>query len=135
MNNLPMIDAIGLVASDLARTVTFYRAAGCELPDPDANPLDEHLECDLGSLRLMIDSEDMLKSFSEDTWSGPNAGRLTLAVRCASPPDVDRLHDELSALGAGSHVSPFDAPWGQRYATVRDPDGVRVDLYASLSAD
>ena len=135
MNDLPMIDAIGLVASDLARTVTFYRAAGCVLPDPDTNALDEHLECDLGGLRLMIDSEDVMKSFSEDTWSGPNAGRLTLAVRCASPTDVDRLHDELSALGAGSHLTPFDAPWGQRYATVRDPDGVRVDLYASLSAD
>ena len=120
MNDLPMIDAIGLVASDLARTVTFYRAAGCVLPDPDANTLDEHLECDLGGLRLMIDSEDVMKSFSEDT---------------CSPTDVDRLHGELSALGAGSHLPPFDAPWGQRYATVRDPDGVRVDLYASASAD
>jgi catechol 2,3-dioxygenase-like lactoylglutathione lyase family enzyme len=30
----PHIDAIGLVASDLDRTVAFYRALGCELPDP-----------------------------------------------------------------------------------------------------
>jgi uncharacterized glyoxalase superfamily protein PhnB len=135
MNDLPMIDAIGLVASDLARTVTFYRAAGCVLPDPDVGALDDHLECDLGSVRLMIDSEVVMKSFSEDTWSGSNAGRLTLAVRCASPAEVDRLHDQLAGLGAGSHVTPFDAPWGQRYATVRDPDGVRVDLYASLPAD
>jgi uncharacterized glyoxalase superfamily protein PhnB len=132
MNDIPRIDAIGLVASDLARTVTFYRAAGCALPDPGADGLDDHLECDLGGVRLMIDSEAVMKSFSEDTWSGPSAGRLTLAVRCASPAEVDRLHDELANLGSGSQVAPFDAPWGQRYATVRDPDGVRVDLYAPL---
>jgi uncharacterized glyoxalase superfamily protein PhnB len=132
MSDIPGIDAIGLVASDLDRTVTFYRAAGCALPDPGADGLDDHLECDLGGVRLMIDSEAVMKSFSEDTWSGPSAGRLTLAVRCASPADVDRLHDELANLGSGSQVAPFDAPWGQRYATVRDPDGVRVDLYATL---
>ena len=133
MTDTPRIDAIGLVASDLARTVAFYRAAGCVLPDPDADAMDNHLEYELGDVRLMIDTEEVMKSFSEDTWSGPNAGRLTLAVRCASPAEVDRLHDELATLGAGSHVAPFDAPWGQRYATVRDPDGVRVDLYARLS--
>ena len=44
------------------------------------------------------------------------------------------MHDELTALGSGSHLAPFDAFWGQRYATVLDPDGVRVDLYAAAGA-
>ena len=132
MTGTPRIDAVGLIASDLARTVRFYRAAGCGLPDPDAGALDDHLECDLGGVRLMIDSEAVMRSFAKDTWSGPSAGRLTLAIQCASPADVDRLHEELAALGAGSELAPFDAPWGQRYATVRDPDGVRVDCYAPL---
>ena len=132
MSDTPRIDAIGLVASDVAKTVTFYRAAGCSLPDPASGNLDEHLECDLGGVRLMIDTEAIMKSFAKDTWSGPNAGRLTLAVRCASPAEVNQLHAELAQLGTGSLVAPFDAPWGQRYATVRDPDGVRVDIYAPL---
>jgi catechol 2,3-dioxygenase-like lactoylglutathione lyase family enzyme len=128
------IDAIGLIASDLGRTVTFYRALGCDLPDPASlnSAKDDHLECDLGGVRLMFDTEEVMRSFSEDTWSGPGAGRLTLAARCDSPADVDRLHDELAGLGSGTQVAPFDAPWGMRYATVRDPDGVRVDLYAPL---
>ena len=29
---------------------------------------------------------------------------------------------------------PFDAFWGQRYATVHDPDGNPVDLFAPLPA-
>jgi uncharacterized glyoxalase superfamily protein PhnB len=27
---------------------------------------------------------------------------------------------------------PYDAPWGQGYATVADPDGYRTDLFALL---
>ena len=39
-------------------------------------------------------------------------------------------------MAATGHVvvqEPFDAPWGQRYATVVDPDGYRVDLFCPLS--
>ncbi len=46
--------------------------------------------------------------------------------------EVDRLHAALSEAGGGRHLEPFDAFWGQRYATLRDPDGNPVDLYAPL---
>jgi uncharacterized glyoxalase superfamily protein PhnB len=127
------IDAIGMVASDLATTLRFYRAVGCDLPDPDTADLDGHIECDLGGVRLMFDTEEVMQSFSDETWS-TGSGRLTLAAQCASPADVDRLHGELADLGRGSQVEPFDAPWAQRYATVLDPDGVRLDLYAPLTS-
>ena len=54
--------AIGLVASDLDRTVAFYRALGCDLPDP---PGEEggHLVAQLGDFRLMIDTEEIIRSF------------------------------------------------------------------------
>ena len=127
------IDAIGMVASDLAATLRFYRAVGCDLPDPDAgSAIDDHIECDLGGVRLMFDTEEVVASFSDDSWTG--GGRITLAARCASPTDVDRLHDQLAALDSGSKVAPFDAFWGQRYATVLDPDGNRLDLYAPLDS-
>jgi uncharacterized glyoxalase superfamily protein PhnB len=32
------------------------------------------------------------------------------------------------------HLEPWDAFWGQRYATVRDLDGNGVDLFAALPA-
>lgn len=127
----PRLDAVGLVAADVAATVRFYAALGCPFPDPSDGP-PGHVECELDGFRLMVDSEEVMSSFAPDTWSGGGAGRLTLAVRCAAPADVDRLHDEAVPLGRGSLVAPFDAPWGQRYATVLDPDGSRVDLYAPL---
>jgi len=33
-------------------------------------------------------------------------------------------HSKLVGAGRQSHVAPFDAFWGQRYATVLDPDGI-----------
>jgi uncharacterized glyoxalase superfamily protein PhnB len=49
--------------------------------------------------------------------------------------ELDRLHAELTAAGYRSDGDPFDAFWGQRYATVLDPDGNPVDLFASLSQE
>ena len=42
-------------------------------------------------------------------------------ARLDSPADVD-----------DGHKAPWDAPWGQRYALVRDPDGNAVDLFCPL---
>ena len=39
---------------------------------------------------------------------------------------------ELVAAGYDGHLEPWDAFWGQRYASVRDPDGNGVDLFAPL---
>ena len=38
------------------------------------------------------------------------------------------------AAGFDGHKEPWDAVWGQRYATLRDPDGNGVDLFAERPA-
>ena len=37
-----------------------------------------------------------------------------------------------AAAGRPGPLAPYDAPWGQRYATVLDPDGNLTDLFAPL---
>lgn len=56
----------------------------------------------------------------------------SLVFACADPAEVDRVDAELVAGGHPSHLEPFDAPWGQRYATVLDPDGDSMDLFTPL---
>lgn len=127
--NSPQIDAVGIVSSELSRTVAFYRALGCDVAEPTPE-MGGHLDLPLGPVRLMIDTEEVIRSF--DPGAEVGRGHVTLAARCASPAEVDQQHAALSALGSGSVLEPFDAFWGQRYASVLDPDGVQVDLYAAL---
>jgi uncharacterized glyoxalase superfamily protein PhnB len=58
---------------------------------------------------------------------------VSLAFRCADPAEVDRTYADLTAAGHSGHLEPWDAFWGQRYATVHDPDGNAVDLFAPLA--
>jgi uncharacterized glyoxalase superfamily protein PhnB len=38
----------------------------------------------------------------------------------------------MTKAGYQRHKEPWDAPWGQRYATLHDPDGNGVDLCAAI---
>jgi uncharacterized glyoxalase superfamily protein PhnB len=42
------------------------------------------------------------------------------------------MYDRVVAAGHHGKTAPWDAFWGQRYATVLDPDGNQVDLFAPL---
>ena len=124
--------AIGLVASDLPRTLAFYRAIGLDIPaGADSEP---HVEVTLtGGFRMLIDPESTIKSFDPD-WAAPPAGspRTALAFECSCPAEVDATYAAVTAAGFDGHLEPWDAFWGQRYATLRDPDGNGVDLFAAL---
>jgi uncharacterized glyoxalase superfamily protein PhnB len=121
-------DAFGLVVADLEATLSFYRLLGIDVP---AEPESPHVEATLpGGIRIMWDTVAVVSGFSN--WEPPRgSARIALAFRCDSPQDVDAQHDALVAAGHRSHTAPFDAPWGQRYATVLDPDGNPVDLFAT----
>jgi uncharacterized glyoxalase superfamily protein PhnB len=128
---MPRLDAVGVIVSDMARAIAFYARVGLEFPE---HAVDEvHAEAaGPGGLRVMLDTEASVMSFSD--WQPPTGGgpRTALAFLCESPAEVDRLYGELVTAGGHGHLPPFDAPWGQRYATVHDHDGNAVDLFAPL---
>jgi catechol 2,3-dioxygenase-like lactoylglutathione lyase family enzyme len=124
------MDCIGVVVADMAASLAFYRRLGLDIAaDQDGEP---HVEVTLsGGLRLAFDSVDTIRSF-DPAWKSPSGGpRMSLAFRCADPAEVDRVYAELTGAGAAGHLAPFDAFWGQRYATLHDPDGNAVDLFAT----
>ena len=126
---MPELNAIGIVASDMARSIAFYRLLGLEFPgDSDGG----HIEAELpNGLRLMLDSEETIKSFRPD-WTRESGNQLALAFECESAADVDGVYQRVTSAGFDGEKEPWDAFWGQRYAQLRDPDGVGVDLYAAL---
>jgi catechol 2,3-dioxygenase-like lactoylglutathione lyase family enzyme len=131
---MPRFEAIGVVVSDLERSVGFYRELGLEFPDPLDPEGHGHVEAPLpGGSRFMLDTEETVRSFDPE-WSPPAGGghRTALAFRCDSPAEVDATYARLLEGGAQAHKEPWDAFWGQRYAEVKDPDGNVVDLFADL---
>ena len=125
----PKLDLVGLVVEDLERSLAFYRRLGL---DPEG---EDHVEATLpGGLRIAWDSVETIRSFDPD-WQPPRGGqRIGLAFLVDSPAEVDVLYAELSQAGQGGHKEPWDAFWGQRYAQVKDPDGIVVDLFAPLES-
>ena len=130
MTDKPVLNAFGMVVTDMATSLAFYRDLGLEIPaDADQAP---HVDVELGGgVRLMFDTVEVVRSFDPD-WQPPAGGtRMGLAFECASPSMVDEVYERLIAAGNKGHKPPWDAPWGQRYAMVHDPDGNGVDLYAN----
>jgi uncharacterized glyoxalase superfamily protein PhnB len=123
------LNAIGIAVSDLRRSMHFYRLLGADLPE---DPAEGHVEATMpNGMRLMFDTEAVIRSFMPD-WARTNGNQMSLAFECATPAEVDEVYARVVAAGFEGEKEPWDAFWGQRYALLGDPDGVRVSLYAAL---
>jgi catechol 2,3-dioxygenase-like lactoylglutathione lyase family enzyme len=130
MTITPSLQLVGILTEDLARSLRFYRLLGLDLPeDADGQP---HVEVELPGLRLAWDPIETIRSFDPTAEVPTGPGRISLAFHCGTPAGVDDVVGLLEQAGAEVHLPPFDAAWGQRYASVLDPDGNGVDLYAEL---
>jgi catechol 2,3-dioxygenase-like lactoylglutathione lyase family enzyme len=126
---MPELNAIGIAVADMARSIEFYRLVGLDVPEtPEEGHVDTFLP---NGVRFMLDSEDVIRSFLPD-WQRENGNQISLAFECGSPSEVDEIYARVVAAGFEGEKEPWDAFWGQRYALLGDPDGVRVNLYASL---
>jgi catechol 2,3-dioxygenase-like lactoylglutathione lyase family enzyme len=125
------LDLIGLVVEDMGRSLAFYRELGVDLPEgSEGQP---HVETALpGGLRLAWDTQETIRSFDPDWEPGSGGQQMGLAFRLDTPADVDAAYERLVSLGYDGHKAPWNAPWGQRYALVRDPDGNATDLFSPL---
>lgn len=130
----PKLDLIGIIVSDMARSLAFYRELGLDIPaTADA---EGHVEVTMpGGMRLAWDTEEVIRSFDDSFDPAVSSGRVGLAFQCDSPAGVDTVYRRLVDLGYSGHKAPWDAFWGQRYAIVHDPDGTEVSLFASLESD
>ena len=121
---------VEIATKDMARAIDFYRLLGLDVPDPDG----PHVEVELpGGNRLAFDDEEIIAGMHPG-WTPPTKpGRLALAFEMSDPSGVDALYEKITDAGYLGSLKPFDAPWGQRYATVTDPDGTSVDLFCPLA--
>ncbi|MGS0562772.1 VOC family protein [Microbacterium aurugineum] len=125
---------IGIVTHDMAASLAFYRALGVDIVagQDDAPHVDAKLD---DGVVLAWDTIETIRGFDPGFVPATGGHRIALAFDKGSAAGVDAAFAALVSAGHTAHVEPWDAHWGQRYATLLDPDGNSVDLFAELSAN
>jgi catechol 2,3-dioxygenase-like lactoylglutathione lyase family enzyme len=118
---------ICVMVNDMARSLTFYRHLGFKFP-PEAYG-EIHVELDLpGGLQIYWQRVKFAGLYAPDYRPAPH-GMVTLGFQVDSAGEVDALFTKLKELGYQADRTPWDTPWGTRYANVYDPDGNLVEIY------
>lgn len=124
------LDAIGIVCKDLQKSVAFYSLLGVELLEAGGA---EHLEgVTKSGVRIMLDSEKLMKEINP-SWVKSQGNGITLCFLQESSNAVDTVFNKIIENGFSRIREPWDAFWGQRYASVLDPDGNQIDIFAPNS--
>lgn len=113
------LSAVTLVTLDMARAFGFYRALGFRALYGGADAAFTSFGVGTGYLNLQLDR----------SWRPPPAvwGRVIFYVD-----DVDAMHARALAAGVEPEMLPADAPWGERYFHLRDPDGHELSFARPL---
>src|ERR1700758_634000 len=90
------LNAIGIVVSDMERSIAFYRLLGLDVAEtPDEGHIDTFLP---NGVRFMLDTEDVIRSFRPD-WSRETGNQIGLAFQCDSPAEVDAVYARIVEAG------------------------------------
>ncbi|GAA1214935.1 VOC family protein [Prauserella alba] len=124
---------VNLVVADLERSRAFYERLGFAFRGRNragAGPAEAWVSTNAG-VTMVLHSTGFAAWWDESA-PQPSAGGPQVDVELESRERLDELVGELERDGAIVVKRPADMSWGQRFAIVRDPDGHRVGLKASL---
>jgi len=119
-----MDPTIDLTVKDVRASAEFYAALGLDVPDVwEQDGQAHHVQIADGP---MLNSIALTKGY-DASWPDDTPG-VMFVFHVDDRASVDRRHAALVAAGYASHLDPFDAFWGSRYAVVDDPDGNHVGI-------
>lgn len=110
------LSAVTLGVTDMGGSCAFYEALGFERLS--GGPAAGFSSYAIGSSFLNL----QLVEVTETSW-----GRFIVHVD-----DVDAMHQRATAAGYAPSTAPSDAPWGERYFHIADPDGHEVSFARPL---
>jgi catechol 2,3-dioxygenase-like lactoylglutathione lyase family enzyme len=113
------ISAVTLATHDMARAVAFYQALGFQLKFGGPESRFTGFYAGSGFLNLTLMPAERIWSW----W-----GRIIFHVD-----DVDAQHARACSAGLSPDFAPCDAPWGERYFHIVDPDGHELSFARPLS--
>ncbi|MBN3845441.1 VOC family protein [Paraburkholderia sp. Ac-20342] len=111
------LSAITLATGDMRRAVPFYEALG--FPLKFGGPQETFTSFAFGGIYLNLIAD----ARAPVNWWG----RVIIYVS-----DVDALYRKVLAAGLQPSFAPSDAPWGERYFHLTDPDGHELSFARPL---
>lgn len=115
------INAITLAVGDMDRSVAFYSDLGFPIVVGGAGKPFTTLRAGRSFVNLQLVEQYVAPG---EVW-----GRVIVWVD-----DVDAVHERALAHGHRPEFAPTDAPWGERYFHLRDPDGHELSFARPLDA-
>ena len=110
------ISAVTVAVRDMARAIEFYKKLGFELFDGGS----------VSGFSSLQAGDAIVNLAASSCYEGPWWGRVIFRVQ-----DVDAHHRALRDAGL-TPESPTDAPWGERFFHISDPDGHELSFAALL---
>ena len=112
------INAITLIVADMGRSVGFYVDLGFEVAYGGADD-DPFTSLKIGENFVNL----------QHTGQTPETGWGRVIFHVSSP---DEVHSTALAAGHTPSFEPKDAPWGERYFHIDDPDGHELSFACRL---
>jgi catechol 2,3-dioxygenase-like lactoylglutathione lyase family enzyme len=119
------ISAVTLLTADMAASVAFYGALGFHVVVGGTDA--EFTTFRSGGSAAVPNFLNVQRDSAHDP-TGRIWGRVIFWVD-----DVDALHARVVAAGYAPEMVPSDAPWGERYFHLRDPDGHELSFAKPVS--
>ena len=110
------LSAVTIGVTDMGASCAFYGALGFEVVHGGPDAAFTSYAVGPGFLNLQLVER------TEVHW-----GRFIVHVD-----DVDAMHERALAAGLSPSMPPSDAPWGERYFHIDDPDGHEVSFARPL---
>lgn len=110
------LSAVTIGVTDMGASCAFYGALGFEVVHGGPDAAFTSYAVGPGFLNLQLVER------TEVRW-----GRFIVHVD-----DVDAMHERALAAGLTPSMPPSDAPWGERYFHIDDPDGHEVSFARPL---
>jgi catechol 2,3-dioxygenase-like lactoylglutathione lyase family enzyme len=112
------VNAITLFVSQMGRSISFYQTLGLELVFGGDDAPFSTLQLGTNYINLELQPTAMPVKH----W-----GRVVLFVQ-----DPDSVHEIARNAGFDPHGEPADAPWGERFFHISDPDGHELSFARPL---
>ena len=116
--NIEALSAITLATRDMVRAVHFYEALGFALRGGGANEAFTSFALGQSFLNLIAETHGPI-----NWW-----GRVIIHVS-----DVDGMYRKAIDAGLVPMFAPRNAPWGERYFHILDPDGHELSFARALN--